>query len=94
MIAMMLAAALAFALAGAKAEPAATPVEVPSACQPDAATGQVDMQACADAAPEGSMPRALALINLASRAYLAGTIPRRCGCMTPPSLPGRRSVRT
>lgn len=71
MIAMM----LALALGGAQTpEPSPAPIEVPAACQPDA-TGQVDMQACADAAPEGSMPRGLALINLASRAYLRGDYP-------------------
>lgn len=74
MIAIMLALALVGAQAETAAAPDPAPSEVPAACQPDAA-GQVDMQACADAAPEGSMPRALALINLASRAYLEGDYP-------------------
>src|SRR5687768_12078105 len=45
--------------------------DVPAVCRPDAA-GSMDVQACADAAPKGSPVRALALINLASQAYLAG----------------------
>ncbi|MFN7110851.1 MAG: tetratricopeptide repeat protein [Brevundimonas sp.] len=53
----------------------AEPLEIPAACQPDAG-GAVDFQVCADTAPKGSMPRSLALINLASRAYRSGDYPK------------------
>lgn len=49
--------------------------DVPAVCRPDAA-GDMDVQACVDAAPKGSAVRSLALINLASRAYLQGDYPR------------------
>jgi len=49
--------------------------EVPPACRMDDA-GNIDFQVCADTAPKGSMPRSLALINLASRAYLEGDFTR------------------
>lgn len=60
---VLLSAALA-ALIGA-ASPAAAQT---AACRPDA-SGQVNYQACADAAPKGSPDRGLALINLGTQAY-------------------------
>lgn len=54
------------------------PQDVPAVCRPDAA-GSMNVQACADAAPKGSPVRALALINLASQAYLAGDYARALG---------------
>lgn len=61
--------------------------EVPAVCRPDA-TGNVDAQACADAAPRGSAPRSLALINLASRAYLQGDYARALGLYDEAVPPG------
>jgi tetratricopeptide (TPR) repeat protein len=56
----------------------APPQDIPAVCRPDVAD-QMDVQACADAAPKGSPVRALALINLASQAYLAGDYARALG---------------
>ncbi|WP_395945714.1 hypothetical protein [Brevundimonas sp.] len=72
--ALILAAALALPDPTTQA-PVDPNAEVPAACRMDQA-GNVDFQACADTAPRGSMPRALALINLASQAYLEGDYSR------------------
>lgn len=64
-----------------------TPQEIPAVCRPDGA-GQMNVQACADAAPKGSPVRALALINLASQAYLAGQYAKALGLYDEAIPPG------
>lgn len=88
---MVLIATMALAVALSAPTVGAPQRAAPDLCRPDA-RGRVDFQACADAAIPGSAERSLALINLATQAFLAGDYAKAVRLYDEALPPGGRRI--